>query len=85
MLGMEIRTKVSDYVAQRILALRAKAKEEGKVAYENVAVVRGNAMKYMANFFEKGQVGGDKRGLQHARRSRWGDKLTCPLSHLHFS
>jgi tRNA (guanine-N7-)-methyltransferase len=57
MLGMEIRTKVADYVAQRIKALRAKGKEEGTPAYENVAVVRGNAMKYMANFFEKAQVG----------------------------
>ena len=57
MLGMEIRTKVADYVAQRIKALRAKGKEDGTPAYENVAVVRGNAMKYMANFFERAQVG----------------------------
>lgn len=56
MLGMEIRTKVTDYVAHKIRALRAKAREEGTVAYENIAVLRGNAMKYMANFFEKGQV-----------------------------
>ncbi|KAI9026863.1 guanine-N(7)--methyltransferase-like protein [Hyaloraphidium curvatum] len=56
MLGMEIRHKVCAYVDQRIKALRAKAKEEGGQAYENIAVVRGNAMKYMANFFEKGQL-----------------------------
>lgn len=51
MLGMEIRYKVADYVDKRIKALRAAGQ-----GYENVAVVRGNAMKYMANWFAKGQV-----------------------------
>lgn len=52
-LGMEIRVKVSAYVHQRILALRDKHK--GK-EYQNVAVIRTNAMKYFTNFFHKGQL-----------------------------
>ncbi|XP_040567031.1 tRNA (guanine-N(7)-)-methyltransferase [Lepeophtheirus salmonis] len=52
MLGLEIRVKVSDYVKDRILSLRSK--EEG--GYQNVACLRSNAMKYLPNFFEKGQL-----------------------------
>lgn len=52
MLGMEIRVKVCDYVKDRIEALRLK--ESGK--YENIACVRANAMKYIPNYFFKGQV-----------------------------
>lgn len=51
-LGMEIRVKVSDYVQDRILALRAGNPGE----YQNVSVIRTNAMKYLPNFFEKGQI-----------------------------
>ena len=40
------------YVEDRIVNLRAK--EEGK--YMNVSVKRTNAMKYLPNFFRKGQV-----------------------------
>lgn len=53
MLGMEIRIKVSDYVHDRIEALRAQSTEDG---YQNISVIRGNAMKYLPNFFRKGQV-----------------------------
>ncbi|XP_019620612.1 PREDICTED: tRNA (guanine-N(7)-)-methyltransferase-like isoform X1 [Branchiostoma belcheri] len=52
MLGMEIRVKVSDYVTDRIKALREK--HPGK--YQNVACIRTNAMKYLPNFFRKGQL-----------------------------
>ncbi|XP_048580628.1 tRNA (guanine-N(7)-)-methyltransferase-like isoform X1 [Nematostella vectensis] len=52
MLGMEIRVKVSDYVNDRILALREK--NPGK--YQNIGVLRTNAMKYLPNFFSKGQL-----------------------------
>lgn len=52
MLGMEIRVKVSDYVRDRIKALRES--EPGK--YQNIACIRGNAMKYLPNFFTKGQL-----------------------------
>lgn len=51
-LGLEIRVKVSDYVQDRIHSLRAA--EPG--SYQNIACLRSNAMKYLPNFFTKGQV-----------------------------
>jgi tRNA (guanine-N7-)-methyltransferase len=51
-LGMEIRVKVSDYVMDRIAALRSQ--HPGK--YQNIACLRTNAMKYLPNYFNKGQV-----------------------------
>ncbi|CAD7091008.1 unnamed protein product [Hermetia illucens] len=50
--GMEIRVKVSDYVVDRIKALR----ELHPHKYNNVACLRTNAMKYLPNFFHKGQL-----------------------------
>ncbi|KAL0181264.1 hypothetical protein M9458_023670, partial [Cirrhinus mrigala] len=50
-LGLEIRVKVSDYVQDRIRSLRAA--EPG--SYQNIACLRSNAMKYLPNFFTKGQ------------------------------
>ena len=52
MLGMEIRVKVSDYVKDRIVALR----EENPGQYQNIACIRTNAMKYLPNYFRKGQL-----------------------------
>lgn len=52
MLGMEIRVKVSDYVMDRITALRSQHPD----GYQNIACLRSNAMKYLPNFFKKGQV-----------------------------
>ncbi|KAF7280056.1 tRNA (guanine-N(7)-)-methyltransferase [Rhynchophorus ferrugineus] len=52
MLGMEIRVKVSDYVVDRIAALRSQHTSE----YQNIACIRSNAMKYLPNFFKKGQL-----------------------------
>ncbi|XP_061841392.1 tRNA (guanine-N(7)-)-methyltransferase isoform X2 [Nerophis lumbriciformis] len=51
MLGMEIRVKVSDYVRDRITALR----QSTPGSYQNIACIRSNAMKYLPNFFFKGQ------------------------------
>ncbi|AWP03008.1 putative tRNA (guanine-N(7)-)-methyltransferase [Scophthalmus maximus] len=51
-LGLEIRVKVSDYVQDRIQSLRAT--EPG--SYQNIACLRSNAMKYLPNFFSKGQL-----------------------------
>ncbi|KAL7274794.1 tRNA (guanine-N(7)-)-methyltransferase (tRNA(m7G46)-methyltransferase) [Rhizina undulata] len=77
MLGMEIRTQVTEYVEERIRALRVKAQQaeadqeagmEGKImdddgvavaragGWENVSVLRANAMKFLPNFFERGQL-----------------------------
>ena len=52
MVGMEIRVKVSDYVKDRIRALRL----QNPGNYTNIACLRSNAMKYLPNFFEKGQL-----------------------------
>lgn len=52
MLGLEIRVKVSDYVNDRILALRQTHPGQ----YQNVSVIRTNAMKHLPNFFQKGQL-----------------------------
>jgi len=54
MLGLEIRVKVSDYVREKIKALRAQHPNQ----YSNIACLRTNAMKYLPNYFKKGQVSG---------------------------
>lgn len=51
-LGMEIRIKVADYVRDRIAALRWQNPDQ----YQNIACLRTNAMKYLPNYFHKGQV-----------------------------
>ncbi|KAG4078131.1 hypothetical protein HA402_002182 [Bradysia odoriphaga] len=51
-IGMEIRVKVSDYVIDRIVALRQLHPDN----YGNIACLRTNAMKYLPNFFEKNQL-----------------------------
>jgi tRNA (guanine-N7-)-methyltransferase len=51
-LGMEIRVKVSQYVIERIKALRTKQSN----CYANIACIRTNAIKYLPNFFQKGQI-----------------------------
>jgi tRNA (guanine-N7-)-methyltransferase len=57
LLGMEIRIQVTDYVAQKISALRTQSTEAGDTkGYQNISVVRGNAQKFLPNFFEKHQV-----------------------------
>lgn len=52
MVGMEIRVKVSDYVMDRIAALRT----QNPGSYQNVACLRSNAMKHLPNYFYKGQL-----------------------------
>lgn len=55
-LGMEIRVKVSDFVCDRIRALRAHAEakagqdEQPEHHYENAACIRTNTMKYLPNW-----------------------------------
>ena len=51
-LGMEIRTKVSEYVQKRILALRSQYPG----CYKNIWCVRTNAMRYLPNYIHKGQL-----------------------------
>jgi tRNA (guanine-N7-)-methyltransferase len=51
-IGMELRDKVTEYVKERISALRVANPGQ----YQNVSVVRTNSMKYLPNYFEKGQL-----------------------------
>uniref|UniRef100_A0A158R3S4 tRNA (guanine-N(7)-)-methyltransferase n=1 Tax=Syphacia muris TaxID=451379 RepID=A0A158R3S4_9BILA len=52
MLGLEIRVKVSDFVQDKIKALRQR--EPGH--YNNIACLRTNAMKYLPNYFKPHQL-----------------------------
>ncbi|KAI3425753.1 hypothetical protein D9Q98_007728 [Chlorella vulgaris] len=51
-LGMEIRDKVTEYVRERVVALRKQ--HPGK--YRNCSAARTNAMKFITNYFKKGQL-----------------------------
>ncbi|SCW04063.1 LAFE_0H05094g1_1 [Lachancea fermentati] len=53
-LGMEIRVQVTNYVEDRIIALRANNVKTN--AYQNINVLRGNAMKFLPNFFHQAQL-----------------------------
>ncbi len=73
--GLEIRDHVTEFVQNRIHALRAQSRKETKAlqeaqaaapaqdlssllppTYANVACVRANTMKFLPNFFHKGQL-----------------------------
>ncbi|PBP27041.1 hypothetical protein BUE80_DR002051 [Diplocarpon rosae] len=53
-LGMEIRTQVTEYVQERIKALRAQHPDDA--SYQNAACIRANTMKFLPNFFKKHQL-----------------------------
>lgn len=53
-LGMEIRVQVTEYVEDRIILLRQNHTDTD--GYQNINVIRGNSMKFLPNFFEKGQL-----------------------------
>ncbi|KAF6809512.1 hypothetical protein CPLU01_15485 [Colletotrichum plurivorum] len=53
-LGLEIRTSVTEYVQERIKALRAQ--NQGSGLYQNISCLRANSMKFLPNFFEKAQL-----------------------------
>ena len=56
-LGMEIRVQVTEFVHQKISALRAQSEQEGTpFGYQNISVLRSNAQKFLPNFYEKYQV-----------------------------
>ncbi|KAI5955053.1 hypothetical protein KGF54_001614 [Candida jiufengensis] len=54
-LGMEIRVQVTQYVEDRIIALRNNHSQDD-YNYGNIGVIRGNAMKFLPNFFNKSQL-----------------------------
>lgn len=53
-LGLEIREQVTNYVGERVRALRCGA--DGTPSHHNVSVIRTNAMKFLPNYFRKGQL-----------------------------
>ncbi len=53
-LGLEIRVSVTQFVEDRIKALRAQ--NEAEALYRNVGVLRANTMKFLPNFFRKAQL-----------------------------
>ncbi|KAI0407216.1 putative methyltransferase [Xylaria palmicola] len=54
LLGMEIRSSVAEYVQHRIAALRAQNPDT--MLYQNIGCLRANSMKFLPNFFRKGQL-----------------------------
>ncbi|KAI2468346.1 putative methyltransferase [Annulohypoxylon bovei var. microspora] len=52
--GMEIRSQVTEFVQDRIKALRAKDPEQKN--FQNIGCIRANTMKFLPNFFKKGQL-----------------------------
>ncbi|KAH8897036.1 putative methyltransferase [Thozetella sp. PMI_491] len=54
MLGLEIRTSVAEFVQDKIGALRIQNEE--KALYRNIGCLRANTMKFLPNFFKKGQL-----------------------------
>lgn len=59
MLGMEIRDQVAEFVDKKIKALRinaAAAEDSTAHDYQNISVIRANAMKFLPNFFKRGQL-----------------------------
>lgn len=69
-LGLEIRSQVSEYVQDRISALRAQHAASSTITttttaadaaaarglYQNIACLRANTMKFLPNFFARGQL-----------------------------
>ncbi|KAK0252390.1 tRNA (guanine-N(7)-)-methyltransferase (tRNA(m7G46)-methyltransferase) [Friedmanniomyces endolithicus] len=54
-LGLEIRTSVTEFVQEKAKALRLQhASSDG--LYQNVSCIRANSMKFLPNFFVKGQL-----------------------------
>ncbi|KAG9660476.1 putative methyltransferase, partial [Aureobasidium melanogenum] len=54
LLGMEIRSAVTEYVQTKAKALRSQHTETQ--AFQNVACLRANTMKFLPNFFTKAQL-----------------------------
>lgn len=59
MLGLEIRQQVTEYVSERINALRQQHQNQDQNqlgAYQNISALRSNAMKFFPNLFSRGQL-----------------------------
>lgn len=54
--GMEIRSPVVAWVKERFEKLRAESAAEGTHLHRNIGVMMTNAMKFLPNYFRKGQL-----------------------------
>ena len=54
--GLEIRHHVSSFVENKIRALREQNINDAGKAFQNIACLRANTMKFLPNFFAKGQL-----------------------------
>jgi tRNA (guanine-N7-)-methyltransferase len=52
--GLEIRTSVTEYVQEKVRALRVQNAATG--GFQNAACIRANTMKFLPNFFQKAQL-----------------------------
>jgi tRNA (guanine-N7-)-methyltransferase len=52
--GMEIRTSVTEYVQEKVRALRVQNTSTN--GFQNVSCIRANTMKFLPNFFQKAQL-----------------------------
>ncbi|KAF2002938.1 putative methyltransferase [Amniculicola lignicola CBS 123094] len=58
-LGMEIRTSVTEYVQDKVRALRAQHTPTTNASthdFQNVSCIRANTMKFLPNFFTRAQL-----------------------------
>lgn len=55
-LGLEIRTQVTEYVEDRIAALRSQHSHTSPGLYQNISCLRANTMKFLPNFFARAQL-----------------------------
>ncbi|KAH8731275.1 putative methyltransferase-domain-containing protein [Phaeosphaeriaceae sp. PMI808] len=56
-LGLEIRTSVTEYVQEKVRALRAQhASSSSPPTYQNISCIRANTMKFLPNFFARAQL-----------------------------
>lgn len=54
LLGLEIRTSVTEFVQEKTKALRSQNASSG--LYSNVSCIRANTMKFLPNFFTQAQL-----------------------------
>ncbi|KAK5168425.1 tRNA (guanine-N(7)-)-methyltransferase (tRNA(m7G46)-methyltransferase) [Saxophila tyrrhenica] len=56
LLGLEIRSSVTTFVHEKILALRSQPPTLSDHNYTNISVLRANTMKFLPNLFSAGQL-----------------------------
>lgn len=56
--GMELRVQVTDYVVNRVAALRAQNPSSSGTPglYQNISAIRTNSMKFLPNYFHRAQL-----------------------------